>query len=187
MNKILCKYIKDYIKRLEHQVLTSNESNLRLHFVFFPKEIERLKMKWEYAKTIGNYTTDRGLIYCDMYFNIPKISKFLSSAYKYNNILEKEVVDSFIERIFYHEYRHYQQLNYIKTLHKLIMIPDKINEVLETDADNYAMMKIKNNKDISIEVPDKMIKDMKDYIRILYHKNLNITSLNVYKGTTILT
>jgi len=187
MNKILCKYIRDYIKRLEHQVLNSEDSNLRLHFVFFPKEIERLKMKWEYAKTIGNYTTDRGLIYCDMYFNIPKISKFLSSAYKDNVILEKEVVDTFVERIFYHEYRHYQQLKYIKTLHKLIMIPDKVNEILETDSDNYAMMKIKNNQDIPIEVVDKMIKDMKDYLRIFYYKNTRITSLKVYKGTTILT
>lgn len=162
-NKVWYRYIRDYIRFIGQQVLKPEERNIRLHFVFFPKEIERLNLTDKYAITIANYTPYLGLAYCDMYFNVPKIYR-----YQDMNITR---IDRILENIFYHEYRHYQQLKYIKILHEKKEIDDSVKEVLEKDADNYARILIEENKEIPIGVIQGVVIKM---LKSSYNKNIKV-------------
>jgi len=167
--KVWYRYIRDYIRFIGQQVLKPEERNIRLHFVFFPKEIERFDLTDKYANTIVNYTPYLGMVYCDMYFNVPKIYK-----YQDNNITR---IDRILENIFYHEYRHYQQFKNIEILYHLEDIDDidnkidSVTEVLEKDADNYARMILDENKEIPIGVIHGVVRKI---LKSSYNKNIKV-------------
>lgn len=166
-NKVWYRYIRDYIRFIGQQVLKPEERNIKLHFVFFPKEIERFDLTNKYAITIVNFTSFQGMVYCDMYFNVPKIY-----SYQDTNI---NSIDRILENIFYHEYRHYQQFKHIDILSQLEEIDDididGIKEVLEKDANNYARMILNENKEIPIGVIHGVVRKM---IKYPYNKNIKV-------------
>lgn len=168
-NKVWYRYIRDYIRFIGQQVLKPEERNIRLHFVFFPKEIERFDLTDKYANTIVNFTSFQGMVYCDMYFNVPKIYRYPGT-----NI---NSIDRILENIFYHEYRHYQQFKHIEILYQLEDIDgidnkiDSVIEILEKDADNYARMILNENKEIPIGVIHGVVIKM---LKSSYNKNIKV-------------
>ena len=87
---------------------------------------------------------------------MPKISEFIYSYYENNQL---NLINLFLQRLFYCNCRYYQQFKDIKKLHNLVFLPDNIEMFLKADAENYASKIIKDNEHLPIRFIEKTIKE----------------------------
>jgi hypothetical protein len=151
------KEVRDYMKGLERKVLKPEDSNLRIRYVFFPKEVNRFRMIEYYGKFYMNNTMERSLYGC-IYFNVPYIHKHINNSF--HSIESKK---KFLTKIFMHEYRHYIQNRDIEELRKYILY-SKIEKWLEDDADNYSKTYIKDGIELPVYELKKKINEFYRYM-----------------------
>ena len=153
MNKELYIYIKNYINNLRQIVL---HDTLKIEFVFQQERINGLYLRVNYTKFVVNVSAYNDSLYGYIYFNMPKISEFIYSYYENNQL---NLINLFLQRLFYCNCRYYQQFKDIKKLHNLVFLPDNIEMFLKADAENYASKIIKDNEHLPIRFIEKTIKE----------------------------
>jgi len=153
LNKELYIDIKNYINELSKTVLCDT---LKIEFVFRQEVIQKLYLRKNYTKFVVNVSAYNDFLYGYIYFNIPKISEFIYSYYENNQL---KLINLFLQRLFYCNYRYYQQFKDIKELHNLVFLPDNIEMFLKADAENYASKIIKDNEYLSIRFIEETVKE----------------------------
>ena len=154
--KTYMREIRDRIK-LELYALTKNENSIKVRFVFSPKEIILLNLQYAYASTIANSTTNGGLHYAWIYFNMISITDTIRMASC------NEETECIIKSIVHHEYRHYQQFKEIEEIHGR-EIASELKKALEEDAEEYMTKLIEEKEQIPL---DKVRKKVQKLIRKL--------------------
>ena len=176
LNKELFIYIKNYINNLSQTV---SLDTLKIEFVFQPERIKELYLRISYTKFVVNVSAYNGSLYGYIYFNMPKISEFIYSYYENNQL---ELINLFLQRLFYCNYRHYQQFKDIKELHNLVFLPDNIEMFLKADAENYASKIIKDNEYLSIRFIEETVrKNLKENYSFSY-KDKNIHTYSIHQN-----
>jgi hypothetical protein len=146
------KEVRDYMKGLELKVLKPEDNNLRIRYVFFPKEIIRLGLAGNYGSFYMNRIVDRPL-YGYVTFNVPYLYNHAKTRY-YN----VDVKERFLTRVFMHEYRHYIQNRDIEELGKYIYYT-QLETKLEKDADEYANTYILKGIELPLDNIKKQVQD----------------------------
>ena len=174
MNKELYIYIKNYINELSQ---TISLNTLKIEFVFQQERIKELYLIVNYTKFVVNVSAYNDFLYGYIYFNMIKISEFIYNYYKNNQL---DLINLFLQRLFYCNYRHYQQFKDIKELHNLVFLPDNIEMFLKADAENYVSKIIKDNEYLSIKFIEETVKkNLKENYSFSY-KNKNIHTYSIY-------
>lgn len=174
LNKELYTYIKNYINELSQTV---SLDTLKIEFIFQQKRIKELYLRINYTKFVVNVSAYNDFLYGYIYFNIPKMSEFIYNYYKNNQL---ELINLFLQRLFYYNYRYYQQFKDIKELHNLVFLPDNIEMFLKADAENYAHKIIKDNEHLSIKFIEETVKEnLKENYSFSY-KNKDIHTYSIY-------
>ena len=174
LNKELYIYIRNYINELNKTVLCDT---LKIEFVFQQKRIKELYLRVNYTKFVVNVSA-YDFLYGYIYFNMPRISEFIYSYYKNNQL---DLINLFLQRLFYCNYRYYQQFKDIKELHNLVFLPDNIEMFLKADAENYAIKIIKDNEHLSIKFIEETVKEnLKENYSFSYYKNEDIHTYSIY-------
>ena len=174
MNKELYIYIKNYINELSQ---TISLNTLKIEFVFQQERIKELYLRVNYTKFVVNVSAYNDFLYGYIYFNMLKISEFIYNYYKNNQL---DLINLFLQRLFYCNYRHYQQFKDIKELHNLVFLPDNIEMFLKADAENYVSKIIKDNEYLSIKFIEETVKEnLKENYSFSY-KNKNIHTYSIY-------
>ena len=172
MNKELYSYIKNYINELSQPV---SLDSLKIEFVFQPERIKELYLRVNYTKFVVNVSVYS--LYGYIYFNMSKISEFIYSYYKNNQL---ELINLFLQRLFYCNYRYYQQFKDIKELHNLVFLPDNVEMFLKADAENYTSKIKKNNEYLSIRFIEETVKEnLKENYSFSY-KDKKIHTYSIY-------
>ena len=166
------RYIKNYINNLSQTV---SHDTLKIEFVFQPERIKELYLRVNYTKFVVNVSVYS--LYGYIYFNMPKISEFIYSYYKNNQL---ELINLFLQRLFYCNYRYYQQFKDIKELHNLVFLPDNVEMFLKADAENYTSKIIKDNEYLSIRFIEETVKEnLKENYSFSY-KDKKIHTYSIY-------
>jgi len=174
LNKELYIYIKNYINELSQ---TISLNTLKIEFVFQQERIKELYLRVNYTKFVVNVSAYNDFLYGYIYFNMIKISEFIYNYYKNNQL---DLINLFLQRLFYCNYRHYQQFKDIKELHNLVFLPDNIEMFLKADAENYVSKIIKDNEYLSIKFIEETVKEnLKENYSFSY-KNKNIHTYSIY-------
>ena len=177
MNKKLYIYIKNYINELSQIVPFDT---LKIEFVFQQERINELYLKINYTKFVVNVSAYNDFLYGYIYFNMPKMSEFIYNYYENNQL---DLINLFLQRLFYCNYRYYQQFKDIKGLHNLVFLPDNIEMFLKADAENYANKIIKDNEYLSIRFIEETVKkNLKENYSFSYkdNKDKNIHTYSIY-------
>lgn len=174
LNKELYTYIRNYINELSKTVLCDI---LKIEFVFQQERIKELYLRVNYTKFVVNVSAYNDFLYGYIYFNMSKISEFIYNYYKNNQL---ELINLFLQQLFYCNYRYYQQFKDIKELHNLVFLPDNVEMFLKADAETYASKIIKDNEYLSIKFIEETVKEnLKENYSFSY-KNKDIHTYAIY-------